>query len=258
LLITDKAMICCNSIKASWYFHNSTCNKMKKYFFTCFVLLLFIVSHLLAQDTAFINPNTKKNGWNDLFNATLSNAIFPDSVWTVTDGVLTASQDQSIWSKEQYDDFVLDLDFKNADGTNSGVIVHASDINEWIPHSVEIQIADDYSSEWSKAPPSWQCAAIFGHQPATKHIVKKPGEWNHYTITCIKRKIWIVLNGELVNSCDMSLYTSSKMNIDGTVPPSWLSNPMATLPLHGHIGLQGKHAGAPIYFKNIKVKVLKA
>ena len=230
---------------------------MKNFFFSGLLLLLFSAFHLRAQDTAFINPNTKGKGWTNLFNAGLSNAIFPDSVWTVSDGVLTASRDQSIWSKNQYDNFILDLEFKNADGTNSGVIVHATDINEWIPHSVEIQIADDYSEEWSKAPPSWQCAAIFCHQPATKHIVKKAGEWNHYTITCIKRKIWIALNGELVNSCDMSLYTSAKDNIDGTKAPEWLSNPMATLPLHGRIGLQGKHAGAPIYFRNIKVKELK-
>lgn len=218
--------------------------------------MLLAVLTVAAQDTAVINPNTKTKGWTDLFDARLSNAIFPDSVWTFQDGVLTASKDEAIWSKKEYDDFVLDLDFKNADGTNSGVMVHATDTKNWIPHSVEIQIADDYSAEWSKAPPSWQCAAIFGHQPATIHNVKRPGEWNHYTITCIKRKIWIALNGVLVNTCDMSLYTSAKNNLDGTTAPDWLSTPMATLSLHGHIGLQGKHAGAPIYFRNVKVKVL--
>ena len=228
---------------------------MKKYIFPC-ILVLCITVRLTAQDTAFINPNTRAEGWKDLFNTDLSNAIFPAGVWTTQAGVLTASKDEAIWTEKQYDDFILDLEFKNAEGTNSGVIVHATDIKEWIPHSVEIQIADDYSKEWSKAPPDWQCAAVFGHQPATKHIVKKPGEWNHYTITCIKRKIWIVLNGELVNSCDMSLYTSAKTNIDGTAVPDWLSNPMSGLPLHGHIGLQGKHAGAPIYFRNMRVKEL--
>jgi hypothetical protein len=55
----------------------------------------------------------------------------------------------------------------------------------------------------------------------------------------------------------MSLYTSASKNIDGTTAPGWLSNPMATLPLHGHVGLQGKHAGAPIYFRNIMIKELK-
>jgi hypothetical protein len=230
---------------------------MKKMPFICLLILPFVSNRLFAQDSAYIHPNTNGNGWVNMFADNLSDAIFPKGVWTVSDGVITASKDEAIWSKNEYDDFVLDLDFKNADGTNSGVIVHASNIEEWIPHSVEIQIADDYSAEWSKATASWQCAAVFGHQAVTKHTVKKFGEWNHYTITCKGRKIWIVLNGELVNTCDMSLYTSAKTNPDGTKIPDWLSNPMATLPLHGHIGFQGKHAGAPIYFRNIKILELK-
>lgn len=207
----------------------------------------------ISTDT---HPVTTGKGWSDLFNADLSNAGFPQGVWTFTDGVLTASKDEAIWSAKEYDDFVLDLEFKTADGTNSGVIVHATDTALWIPHSVEIQIADDYSAQWSKASPNWQCAAIFGHQPATKRTVKHPGEWNHYTITCKGQKIWIVLNGEMVNYCDMALFTSAKTNPDGTPVPSWLSNPMSSLGLHGRIGLQGKHAGAPIYFRNVRIKQL--
>lgn len=220
------------------------------------VVLCMIGHHARAQVHYDKHPNTSEPGWTNLFKADLSNAIFEEGVWTVSDGVITASKDEALWSEKAYDNFILDLEFKNADSTNSGVIVHASDIKNWIPHSVEIQIADDYSPEWSKAPPSWQCAAIFGHQAATKRSVKKPGEWNHYTITCVGKKIWVVLNGELVNVCDMSLYASAKTNPDGTEIPSWLSNPMASLPLHGHIGFQGKHAGAPIYFRNIKIKEL--
>ena len=209
-----------------------------------------------AQDTAWIHPNTSGAGWEDLFNTSLSNAVFPAGVWYDSSGVLTATKDEAIWSKDAYDDFVLDLDFENADGTNSGVMVHATDVQDWIPHSVEIQIADDYSKEWSGVSPTWQCAAIFGHQAATNKTLHKPGEGNHYTITCSGKKIWVVLNGTLVNTCDMSLFTSAKTNPDGSEVPGWLSNPMATLALHGHIGLQGKHAGAPIYFKNVKVKRL--
>jgi len=230
---------------------------MKKIMIVFFAILCSINYYASAQLGYDKHPNTSGAGWTNLFKADLSNAIFEKAVWSVSDGVITASKDEALWSEKEYDNFILDLEFKNADSTNSGVIVHASDIKEWIPHSVEIQIADDYSEEWSKVAPSWQCAAIFGHQAATKRTVKKPGEWNHYTITCVGKKIWIVLNGELVNVCDMSLYTSAKTNPDGSEIPSWLSNPMASLPLHGHIGFQGKHAGAPIYFRNIKIKELK-
>ncbi|HTQ28861.1 MAG TPA: DUF1080 domain-containing protein [Puia sp.] len=222
-------------------------------------IVLFVISCTQAytQDTAVVHPNTSGPGWTDLFKKDLSNAIVPAGTWIDSGGVFTATADVALWTLKSYDNFILDLDFKNADGTNSGVIVHSSDIQEWVSHSIEIQIADDYSKEWSKAPRNWQCAAIFGHQAATKRTVKKPGEWNHYTITCKGKIIWVALNGELVNRFDMNAYTSSSKNPDGTDVPAWLSNAPSTLFLHGHIGFQGKHADAPIYFRKIRIKELK-
>ncbi len=204
------------------------------------------------------HPEPDATGFSPLFSPDLSNSVFPMSVWSINArGELSASEDQCIFTQKTYKNFVLDLEFKTADGTNSGVIVHCSNIDNWIPNSVEIQIADDYSKEWSKADPTWQCGAIFGHLAADKKMVKQPGEWNRYTITCIKRQIWVVLNGELVNYMDMSRWLSGSQNPDGTAIPSWLSTPFATLPLEGHIGFQGKHAGAPIWFRNVRVQELK-
>ena len=147
---------------------------------------------------------------------------------------------------------------KKADGTNSGVIVHCSDTKKWIPNSVEVQIADDFADKWAKSPKTWQCAAIFGHLAPGKSAVKKPGEWNRFTITCQDRIITVVLNGEQVTTMDMSEWTSAKKNPDGSAIPGWLNKPVAGLAPKGHIGFQGKHAGAPIYFRNIKIKPLAA
>ena len=219
----------------------------------CF-LFIGITFNAFAQNTSIVvQGQPMGKGWKNLFGNNLSKAIYDKSIWKDSSGVITASKDDAIWSFDEYDDFILDLDFQNADGTNSGVIVHATDIVEWIPNSVEIQIADDYSKQWSKAAPTWQCAAIFGRKPATNKSLKPAGEWNHFTITCKGKMISIVLNGTLVNECNMDDFTSSKVNPDGSNVPSWLKNPMSTLALRGHIGLQGKHAGAPIYFRNVKV-----
>ena len=201
------------------------------------------------------HPDSKK--WPELFKPDLSNAEFPKGVWTVVDGgVLTASEDQVIWSTKDYENFTIDLDFKTADGCNSGVIIYCTDTKNWIPNSVEIQIADDFNKKWAESPKTWQCGAIFGRQAPTKSAVKKPGEWNHFTVTCEGQKITVVLNGETVNECDMSRFTDAKKNPDGSEVPAWLSKPMATLPTKGRVGLQGKHAGAPIYFRNVKIKEL--
>lgn len=201
------------------------------------------------------HPNSGK--WPDLFTSDLSNAIFPQGVWTCEDGVLTASEDQAIWTNKDYENFVLDLEFKNAAGTNSGVVVYCTDMKDWIPNSVEIQIADDYAEQWAKSPKTWQCGAIFGHLAPSKSVVKKPGEWNRFTIRCRGKQIDVVLNGEHITSMDMSRWTSAKTNPDGSEIPPWLSKPFSELPTKGRIGLQGKHAGAPVWFRNIKIREQK-
>ncbi len=207
-----------------------------------------------AEKPAAPAPAAPEPAWTDLFAADLSNAEFPAGIWTVADGVMTASEDQAIWTNRDYENFVLDLDFMTAPGTNSGVIVYCSDMADWIPNSVEIQIADDFAEEWAKEPATWHCGAIFGHLAPTKSAVKPAGEWNHFTITCAGKRITVVLNGETVTDMDMAFWTSAKTNPDGSEIPSWLSRPFAELATKGRIGFQGKHAGAPIYFRNIRIR----
>lgn len=200
-------------------------------------------------------------GWEALFTDDLSNASFPIGIWTVTNGVITASKDKPLWTVKEYNNFVLDLEFKTGENANSGVIVYCSDQKRWVPNSVEIQIQDDYGSKWDGAQDNFRCGGIFGHlspknYDRTSLVVKKPGEWNRYTITCMGSKIDVVLNGIHTASLDMKQFTSSKKNPDGSPVPNWLSKPLASLVTKGKIGFQGKHGGAPIWFRNIKIKKL--
>lgn len=213
--------------------------------------LSFVAASGGAATEVFTHPDT--TGWKDLFAPDLSNAVAPDNVWTFEDGELTASRDQAIWTKTDYENFTLDLEFKNAPGTNSGVIVYCSDVQNWIPNSIEIQIADDHATKWAESPRSWQCGAVFGHLPASKSVVKQPGEWNRMTIRCMGKHIDVVLNGEHIISMNLDDYTSAVTNPDGSEIPSWLSKPKSTLPTRGRIGFQGKHGDAPVWFRNIRI-----
>ncbi|HPE78009.1 MAG TPA: DUF1080 domain-containing protein [Draconibacterium sp.] len=215
------------------------------YFLT--LVLLFIVLGVQAQQNSDLIP---------LFADDLSNADYPAGVWSIEDGVITATEDQCIWTQREYENFILELEFKTAEGTNSGVIVYCTDTENWIPNSVEIQIADDFAKQWAEADKTWQCAAIFGHLAAKKSMVKKPGEWNKMIVACKDKIIHVVLNGTTVTEMNMSFWTSGTKNPDGTDIPSWLSTPFAELATKGKIGFQGKHAGAPIWFRNIKIKEL--
>jgi hypothetical protein len=228
---------------------------MRSAFFHLFIFIS-IFSTIGSCDSKPEFPLTAhpdSESWPSLFENDLSNAVYPDSVWSFEHGEITANEDQFLWTDKDYDNFIVDLEFKNADGTNSGVVVYCSDLDDWIPNSVEIQIADDFNEKWAKSPKSWQCGAIFGRKPATKSAVKKPGEWNRYTITCKDNMIYVLLNGQQVNQIDLTKFTDASTNPDGSKAPSWLSKAPSTLPTIGRIGFQGKHAGAPVYFRNIRI-----
>jgi len=196
-----------------------------------------------------------KSDWKPLFGEGFSQSKYDKGSWEAKEGVLTAFEDKVIWAYGEYENFVLKLKFKNEAGTNSGIIVYCTDEKNWIPNSVEIQIADDYCEKWGTARKDYQCGAIFGHLPANEQkVVKKPGKWNKLQITCKGQQIDVVLNGKKVTSMDMAKWTSGKTNPDGSEIPSWLPTPFAELPTKGSIGFQGKHGDAAISFKNIRIR----
>lgn len=224
--------------------------------------LLSLTACLLFSACAFgpgagaPHPDTGGPDWTDLFAPDLSNAHTVEGVWRFDEGVLTAEADEALWTQAVYEDYVLDLEFRTAPETNSGVLLHA-DLDDWVPNSLEVQIADDFHETWANAPPTWQAGAIFGHLPPRKRAVKEPGAWNRMTITSRDRTIRVVLNGELVAEMEMDRWTSAQQNPDGSEIPEWLNRPVAELPARGHIGLQGKHGNAPIWFRNLRIKPLE-
>ena len=191
-----------------------------------------------------------------LFTANLSNAEYNKAVWSIDEeGLLTASEDDGIWTTIEYENFELTLEFKNDNCTNSGVIIYCSDKQNWVPNSIEIQIADDYCRRFQNWPPNWRCAGIFGHMaPSTPpDLVNKPGEWNKMKIIAKRKNIVVELNNVITCDMDMNLWTSGSVNPDGSEIPTWLPVPFANLPTKGYIGFQGKHGNATIWFRNIKI-----
>lgn len=199
------------------------------------------------------HPDT--SAWPDLLNADLSTHRLPGgNVWSYRDGILSATEDKNIWTRREYRDCVLDFEFKFEPGANSGVFLYNSDAEYWMPTSVEIQICDDRAKQWAEKPPPWRCGAFFGHQAASKSTVKPAGEWNRMTVACTGPRLTVVLNHEVVNEIDLTRWSSGRENPDGSAIPEWLQGkPWSELPTRGRIGFQGRHAGAGIEFRRIKL-----
>lgn len=221
-----------------------------------FVLCLGWATAAMAEDAVPPKAHPDSSGWQNLFAEDLSDAIFAKGIWFRENGDLTASEDQIIWTKNEYKNCIIDLEFKTGPNANSGVFIYGSDLKNWVANSIEVQILDDYGDKWKTVAKTWQCGGIFGRLAPEKRTVKHEGEWNRMTITVLGPKVYVLLNGEQITEFDMRKWTDAKKNPDGSETPPWLATPAAKLPMHGHIGLQGKHGGAPIYFRNLKIKPL--
>jgi len=92
-----------------------------------------------------IHPAAK--GWANVIADDLSNCEFNPGSWAVEDGVLTRKGGGSIWTKAQYGDFILDLEFKVDKGTNSGVFFRTADIKDPVQTGIEVQIYDSHGKE---------------------------------------------------------------------------------------------------------------
>ena len=193
-----------------------------------------------------------------LFTADLSNAEYDPAAWAIDQqGVISASKDDALWTTREYENFELTLEFKNDECTNSGVIIYCTNKQDWIPNSMEIQIADDHCPHWTDVQPISRCGAVYGHLgPSRLDLVKKPGEWNRMKITAQGKNIVVELNEEKIVDMDMNLWTSGTINPDGTDIPPWLPRPYAELSTKGYIGFQGKHGEATIWFRNIEIREL--
>ena len=191
-----------------------------------------------------------------LFGEDYSLAEYEEGSWVIKDDLLVALEDRVVWAPGEYENFKLSFEFMNEEGTNSGIIVYCTDQENWIPNSVEIQIADDYG-KWENERKDYQCGAIFGHLAASEQkVVNPPGEWNQMEITCEGQLIEVVLNGKKVTSMDMAEWTSGTTNPDGSEIPSWLPTPFAELPTRGSIGFQGKHGDSSVSFRKMRIKSL--
>jgi len=189
--------------------------------------------------------------YKDVFKKDLSNAVMQPNSWAFdADGVLSpvsgvSGHDLDIWSKERYGNFTLELDFKVPENGNSGVFIRTGSIEKWINTAIEVQI--HATTDGTK---HGQCGAIYDCLSPSKTAVKKPGEWNHYVITCLDNKIYVNLNGEDIIDMDLDLWTEPHQNPQGT--KNKFPTAYKDMPREGHLGFQ--YHGNPIWFKNLKIK----
>jgi hypothetical protein len=203
-----------------------------------------------------LTPAEKADGWKLLFDGKSTDGwkgfktAAPDAGWTVKDGAISPDPKTSkdLVSKETFENFELDFDWKISPKGNSGVIYHVIPVgDETYQSGPEYQILDNAHGE----KPPQQAGSLFALYPPSMDMTKPVGEFNHARLVVDHGKVQHWLNGMMVAEYDLNS-ADFKARVAGSKFKQW---PQFATGKAGAIALQCH--GDAVWFKNIKIKVLK-
>ncbi len=149
----------------------------------------------------------------------------------------------TIYTEEEYDDFVVKFDFKLPPGGNNGLAIrYPGKGNPAYDGMCEIQVLDSEHKRYAKLDPRQYHGSAYGLSAARRGFLKQSGVWNNQEVTIAGSRIIVLLNGSLILDSDLSQIDSY---MAGKKHPG-LSR------IRGHFGFAG-HSD-PVSFRNIKIK----
>ncbi|MDF2722357.1 MAG: Oxidoreductase family, NAD-binding Rossmann fold [Paenibacillus sp.] len=168
--------------------------------------------------------------------------------WGAAEGNLICKGENSgyLYTTDQFENFILQLEYKAAPQTNSGIFFRWTDLPDPVNTGYEMQILDTYDQAQMVKNSS---GALYDLVAPSVNAVKPAGEWNTVTIKCDQSLIQLTLNDKLVVEADIDQWSEAGKNPDGT--PNKYKYAWKDRPRKGHIGLQDH--GGYIEFRNIKI-----
>ncbi|MCA9239320.1 MAG: DUF1080 domain-containing protein [Planctomycetales bacterium] len=176
----------------------------------------------------------------------LSGWVGETDAYEVIDGVLASKPDAAgkIYTKDEYDNFVLRLEFKLTAGANNGVALRAPGKGDPAYDAMECQVLDNTAEVYKDLKDYQYHGSIYGVAPAKRGLLKPVGEWNREEIRCQGTHVKVTLNGEVIVDVDLEKAAPDGKTIDGKQHPGLFRE-------SGRIGLLGH--GARVYFRNLEV-----
>src|SRR6185436_1102895 len=128
--------------------------------------------------------------------------------YEVKDGAIVCKPGKggTIFTKEEYADFVVRLEFKLPAGGNNGLAIrYPGKGNTAYEGMCELQVLDDnYEKVKGKIDPRQAHGSAYGMVAAKRGFQKPIGEWNSQEVTVKGSTIKVVLNGTVILDCDLS------------------------------------------------------
>ena len=210
-----------------------------------------------TEPVAVEETATANNDWQDLMSMDKwrnfkSNTT--SDVWKIEDGMLTLTGKEGgdLITRDEYENFELEMDWKISEGGNSGLMFHvveADSLGATYHSGPEYQLLDNERHPDAKIE-KHRAGDNYDLQKSTVETVKPAGEWNQTRLIVNDGKVEHYLNGQKV--VEYELWT-----------PEWeemvANSKFAKFPAYGqaksgHIALQDH--GDEVSFRNIRVRRL--
>jgi len=167
----------------------------------------------------------------------------------VRDGAIAwrAGSGGTVYTKEEYTNFVVRLEIKMVRGGNNGLAIRYPGQGDTAYDGMcEVQVLDDnYDKVEGAIDPRQADGSAYGMAAAARGYQRPIGEWNYEEVTVIGPKVKVELNGTVILNCDLSKVTDY---MDGMAHPG--KNRVG-----GHFGFAGHDD--PVMFRNISIKRLE-
>jgi hypothetical protein len=167
--------------------------------------------------------------------------------YQVVDGTILCKPGQggTLYTRKQYRDFVVRLEFKLPPAGNNGLAIRypGSGDSAYVGMT-ELQVLDDGDPKYADLDPRQAHGSAYGMVAAKRGHLKPVGQWNEQEVTVRGSTIVVVLNGTTILDADLSTVTS--FMADSPHPGKDRTE--------GHFGFAGHND--PVAFRNIRIREL--
>ncbi len=166
----------------------------------------------------------------------------PTDQYDIVDGTIVCKPGQggTIYTEEEYADFMVALEFQLPPGGNNGLAIRYPGSGDTAYVGMcELQILDSEHPKYANLDPRQYHASAYGMIAAERGYLYETGEWNYQEVTVQGSTLRVELNGSVILSGDLKEVKDFMIDAAGRNRTQ------------GHFGLAG-HSD-PVRFRNLRI-----
>lgn len=169
----------------------------------------------------------------------------PQGTWSVRDGIVSYEPGESWLASEAiYTDFELRLEYRAGADSDSGIFMRSTPVGYPSFTGMELEIK---GGDVGTAPTARSTSSVYGAVAPRRVMNREAGQWNQVEVSVVGRRLRATWNGDVVHD----------INLDDPAYATALRGPLSQRVTEGHIGFQAHATGAPVEFRNLRIKNLK-